>query len=99
MTGPHGPRQFTSTKCIFFGQYYGAFVWKDLIALPIKRVLSNRIFFFFVSFIYFHELFSYFFHELFYLILLHSERPKLYTILAFLSAIGLNFHLIANGNL
>ena len=25
------------------------------------------------------------------LILLHSERPKLYTILAFLSAVGLNF--------
>ena len=26
------------------------------------------------------------------LTLLHSERPKLYTILAFLSAVGLNFH-------
>ena len=30
---------------------------------------------------------------LFILILLHSERPKLYTILAFLSAVGLNLNL------
>ena len=29
---------------------------------------------------------------LFTLTLLHSERPKLYTILAFLSARGLNYH-------
>ena len=36
--------------------------------------------------------YEYWLYDLFYLTLLHSERPKLPTILAFLSAIGLNLY-------
>ena len=53
--------------------------------VPVKGVLGSCVL---VTFLNFNTAYASFINHFRGLTLLHSERPKLYTILAFLSAIG-----------